>query len=153
MVKTIFKTAFGIYCALIFLITLPFIVCAYAIIFNVSSESRAPHIAHRLSQYWAKFLLFTFLIRLKVKNKEKIDPFQTYVFVSNHQSQLDIPIFALACNNTFRFLSKAELTKNKKQKSLGKNSISCFSFLLFISAQPIAAGKDSLKMEFIYFFE
>lgn len=40
-----------------------------------------------------------------------INPGKTYVFISNHKSILDIPLFALACNNTFRFLSKAELTR------------------------------------------
>jgi len=40
-----------------------------------------------------------------------IDPKRTYVFVSNHQSQLDIPSFACSNKNTFRFLAKAELTR------------------------------------------
>jgi len=31
--------------------------------------------------------------------------------VCNHRSQLDIPLFARACVNTFRFLSKIEVTK------------------------------------------
>lgn len=111
MIKNSVKMLFGIYCALVFVASLPVLVLAYAIIFNCFSKQKAPHIAHKLSQYWAKFLLLAFFIRLKVKNKEKIDPLKTYVFVCNHQSQLDIPVFALACTNTFRFLSKAELTK------------------------------------------
>lgn len=40
-----------------------------------------------------------------------IKPEQAYVFVCNHRSQLDIPLFARACVNTFRFLSKIEVTK------------------------------------------
>lgn len=42
---------------------------------------------------------------------EFIKPGQSYVFVCNHRSQLDIPLFARACVNTFRFLSKEEVTK------------------------------------------
>ena len=40
-----------------------------------------------------------------------IDPSQTYVFIANHQSFLDIPAYAIACNNSIRFLAKVELTK------------------------------------------
>ena len=50
-------------------------------------------------------------MRLKIEGKENIDSSATYVFVANHLSMLDIPTYALACNNTFRFLSKAELGK------------------------------------------
>jgi len=42
---------------------------------------------------------------------ELIKPGQPYVFVCNHRSQLDIPLFAIACRNTFRFLSKIEVIK------------------------------------------
>lgn len=31
--------------------------------------------------------------------------------MANHRSMLDIPLYALSCKNTFRFLAKAELTK------------------------------------------
>ena len=40
-----------------------------------------------------------------------IKPEQQYVFVCNHRSQLDIPLFAIACKNTLRFLSKIEVTR------------------------------------------
>lgn len=33
------------------------------------------------------------------------------MFVANHVSFLDIPLYARSCKNTFRFLSKAELAK------------------------------------------
>ena len=52
-----------------------------------------------------------FFIRAKIFNKELIDPNQTYVFVANHLSFVDIPCYALSCRNTFRFLSKAELAR------------------------------------------
>jgi 1-acyl-sn-glycerol-3-phosphate acyltransferase len=47
----------------------------------------------------------------RVRNRHVIDSGKTYVFVANHQSQLDIPLYAIACSNIFRFLAKAELTK------------------------------------------
>ena len=56
-------------------------------------------------------LFVFFFIRIKIKNKQFIDPEKTYVFVANHVSFLDILLYARSCKNTFRFLSKAELAK------------------------------------------
>lgn len=107
----VLRILFGIYALVIFLVSLLILVPAYLIVFNFWSKKRAPHAAHGISRVWALFLLTMFCIRFKVSGREKIDPKKTYVFISNHQSQLDIPAFARACSNTFRFLAKAELTK------------------------------------------
>ena len=90
-----------------FFITVP----CYFLIFNFCPKKKAPHIAHALSRLWAAFLFVVFFIRIKIKNKEFIDPNSTYVFVANHLTFLDIPLYARACKNTVRFLSKAELAK------------------------------------------
>ena len=50
-------------------------------------------------------------MRVEIKNRHLIDPNKTYVFIANHLSMLDIPLYARSCTNTFRFLAKAELTK------------------------------------------
>ncbi len=102
---------FSLYAFLVFLATLLIIVPGYFLIFNLCDKRKAPHVAHALSQVWAKTLLVLFFVRGKVKGKELIDQSQTYVFMANHRSMLDIPLFAVACKNTFRFLSKAELAK------------------------------------------
>src|SRR5579872_3251254 len=107
----LFRIFFGIYALLIFLCSLIVVIPAYFIVFNLWSKPRAPHVAHRISRAWAEFLFVAFFIKVKVEGKEKINPKRTYVFISNHQSQLDIPLFARACENTFRFLAKAELIK------------------------------------------
>ena len=93
------------------LVSLVLVIPAYALIFNFSSKEKGPHRAHALSRVWARFLFTGFFIRLHLKGKETIDPQGTYVFISNHRSLLDIPAYALACSNTFRFLSKAELAR------------------------------------------
>jgi 1-acyl-sn-glycerol-3-phosphate acyltransferase len=102
---------FGIIVLLLFACTMPIFFVLYVIIFNFLPKQQAPHAAHRLTRVWAYVTLAIMLIRCKVKGREKIDTKKVFVFVGNHQSQLDIPVFAAACSNTFRFLSKAELTK------------------------------------------
>lgn len=67
--------------------------------------------AHRISNNWAYILLGLLAIRVKVHNQDRLDPDQTYVFVSNHASQLDIPAWAIATQHFFKFLAKVELTK------------------------------------------
>lgn len=83
----------------------------YVIVFNFWNKERAPHVAHRLTRFWAYLLFIIFIARPKIKGKELIDKNETYVFVSNHRSQMDIPLCAASCKNTFRFLAKAELIK------------------------------------------
>ncbi len=106
-----FRNLFGIYALLIFPWTLIVVTILYAFIFTFFSKQKAPHIAHGLSRIWAKVLSILFIFPARIRNKHFIDPNKTYVFVANHQSQLDIPVYALGCKNTIRFLAKAELTK------------------------------------------
>lgn len=110
MIRTL-RVLFGIYALLLFPVTLVVMTLLYVIIFTCVPKKKAPHVAHRLSRVWARLLMVIFFLPTRIRNKQFIDPQKTYVFVANHQSQLDIPLYALACSNTFRFLAKAELTK------------------------------------------
>jgi 1-acyl-sn-glycerol-3-phosphate acyltransferase len=78
----------------------------------LNDKKHGPVIAHQyISRNWARTLFFFFGVRLKVKNKHLLDKKQTYVFVANHLSQLDIPADAIATDHSFKFLAKEELTK------------------------------------------
>jgi 1-acyl-sn-glycerol-3-phosphate acyltransferase len=98
------------WCLLVVFISLLIVTPLYLLIFSTQQHNRIQK-AHSVSKIWAKFLLTCFFIPVKVIGKELIDPNQTYVFVSNHQSQLDIPLVALATGNVFQFLAKEELIK------------------------------------------
>lgn len=104
-------TLLGIIAFIIFGISILIFFLIYYILFSFLPKQKAAVQAHKVSRIWARVLFTVFLIRFKVIGKEKIDPNKTYVFVANHQSQLDIPAYALSCKNTFRFLAKHELTK------------------------------------------
>lgn len=104
------RVLFGIYAVLIFAVTMILAGIFIVLVFNLAPK-KAPQLAHAGNRIWAQTLLVCFFIRAKVRNRYLIDPKKTYIFISNHQSQLDIPIFARSCSNTFRFLAKAELTK------------------------------------------
>jgi 1-acyl-sn-glycerol-3-phosphate acyltransferase len=105
------KTIFGFYAVLFVVLTLFIVIPCYLFIFSTFPAARAPHAGHKISRFWAELLFVGFFIRVKVKGKEYIDKNKEYVFICNHRSQLDIPLFARACKNTFRFLSKIEVTR------------------------------------------
>lgn len=107
----VLRFIYTLYCIIPFTISFLIFVPCYFLIFNFCSKKKAPHVAHSLSRFWAATLFVFFFIRIKIKNKEFIDPQKTYVFVANHVSFLDIPLYARSCKNTFSFLSKAELAK------------------------------------------
>jgi 1-acyl-sn-glycerol-3-phosphate acyltransferase len=106
------KSLFGIYAALMFALSLLVVTPLYILLFLIAPKKTAPHIAHRfISRNWAKLLFPVFFVLIKTRNRKHIDRKKVYVFVGNHRSQLDIPVYAVSCKNTIRFLAKEELTK------------------------------------------
>lgn len=108
--QRLFRFVFALYGLLVFSISLLLVFPGYYLIFSTMGK-KGPAIAHQFSRLWARVVFALLLIRVKVKGTEWIKPDQTYVFIGNHQSLLDIPLFAIACKNTIRFLAKEELTK------------------------------------------
>lgn len=104
-------TLFGLYAVIVVILSFFIVIPAYLVIFSFMSVNKAPFSAHKVSRFWAKLLFICFFIKIDIKGMEFIKPEQAYVFVCNHRSQLDIPLFARACVNTFRFLSKIEVTR------------------------------------------
>ena len=64
---------------------------------------------HAVARVWARTLLAASLIRVRVEGADKLDPNGTYVFVSNHQSLMDIPAILAALPHQFRFFAKKGL--------------------------------------------
>jgi len=64
---------------------------------------------HALARLWGKSLLAFSFIRLRVEGLEKLDPKASYVFVSNHESLMDIPAILARLPFEFRFFAKKSL--------------------------------------------
>lgn len=70
---------------------------------------RDGRLAHRLECLWGKVLAWLAGVRIEA-DLSALDPGETYVFMANHQSNLDIPIlFAALAGYNFRFLAKESL--------------------------------------------
>ncbi|MBT8196250.1 MAG: 1-acyl-sn-glycerol-3-phosphate acyltransferase [Bacteroidia bacterium] len=109
--KQVFLFIYRIYCAIAFGLIGLLAFVFYFLVINLSSKKNLSRNAHRVSQYWARTAMAFIFVKMKISNKNFIDPKRTYVFVANHQSLLDVPCWTMACQNTLKFLSKEEMMK------------------------------------------
>ncbi|MCH8276239.1 MAG: 1-acyl-sn-glycerol-3-phosphate acyltransferase, partial [Bacteroidetes bacterium] len=63
------------------------------------------------SIFWGRSMFLGVGIRVKYHRKVDLDPSRTYVFASNHQNALDIPIAAIAVPCPFGYVAKAALER------------------------------------------
>jgi len=66
-------------------------------------------IARSFELVWIRLFLLLAGVRVVVKGKEKLDPSRRYVFISNHQSHIDIPVILGGLRQHVSFLAKKEL--------------------------------------------
>jgi 1-acyl-sn-glycerol-3-phosphate acyltransferase len=66
-------------------------------------------IQHRVAQFWARVILRTIGVPVKVVGMEAIDTTRSHVYVVNHLSALDIPVLYDSLHFQFRILAKQEL--------------------------------------------
>lgn len=68
--------------------------------------------AYRINQFWTWLVLRLAGISLIVKGLENIDPRRHYIFIVNHQSNLDIPVLVQALPRfQLRWIAKKELLR------------------------------------------
>ena len=73
--------------------------------------TRTGNPVHIIARIWARGILFVSRIKVTVNGLTNIDPTQSYVYMSNHQSNFDIPVLLGCLPVQFRWLAKAELFK------------------------------------------
>ena len=77
------------------------------LVFTAAIISR--RFARKVGRSWNRAVLGFGGVRVNVVGKEKIDPQERYVFMSNHQSALDIPIIYAGIGEQICFIAKKEL--------------------------------------------
>jgi 1-acyl-sn-glycerol-3-phosphate acyltransferase len=73
--------------------------------------TRTGNPVHIVARMWARSIMFASRIKVTVNGLANIDPTQSYVYMSNHQSNFDIPVLLAYLPVQFRWLAKAELFK------------------------------------------
>jgi len=66
---------------------------------------------HKIERIWAKCILVASGVKVTVKGLHNIDPAGSYIYMSNHLSNFDIPVLLAYLPVQFRWLAKAELFK------------------------------------------
>jgi len=67
--------------------------------------------ARKVARSWNRRVLAFGGVKVKVVGREKLDKNERYVFISNHQSALDIPIIYIGISEKISFVAKKELFK------------------------------------------
>ncbi|MDI6687050.1 MAG: lysophospholipid acyltransferase family protein [Desulfobacterales bacterium] len=77
----------------------------------VSFTTKSSNMPNKVAAIWARFILAVSCIKVKVVGLSNIDPSRSYIYMSNHQGNFDIPILQACLPVQFRWLAKAELFK------------------------------------------
>lgn len=77
--------------------------------YAISRFSKNPNRQLNVARAWARSLLWITGVTVEVEGLEHIHPHGSYVFVSNHQSYMDIPAILPHIPVEFLFMAKAEL--------------------------------------------
>jgi 1-acyl-sn-glycerol-3-phosphate acyltransferase len=63
-----------------------------------------------IGRQWVRWIFWTCGVTVDVEGLENVDPRRSYVYMSNHQSVLDVGALALTIPTSWRFVAKRELT-------------------------------------------
>jgi len=97
--------------AFIFLYVFPATAVFGIIAIIVSFFCRTGNPVHIIARIWSKSILFVSGIKVDVEGLANIDPAKSYIYMSNHRSNFDIPVLLGCLPIQFRWLAKAELFK------------------------------------------
>ncbi len=111
----------------------------------ISFFTRTGNPVHKVARIWARGILFVSRIKVTVNGLANIDPTQSYVYMSNHQSNFDIPVLLAYLPVQFRWLAKAELFKipifGRAMRGAGYVKIDRFNQEAAFESLNEAAGK------------
>ncbi|MFC1817383.1 lysophospholipid acyltransferase family protein, partial [Thermodesulfobacteriota bacterium] len=72
----------------------------------IGKRGQAPH---KVARVWARSILAAAQVKVTVKGLSNLDLSRSYIYMSNHQSNFDIPVLLAYLTVQFRWLAKAEL--------------------------------------------
>ncbi len=109
--KSIIYVLYGLYQYIIvwpIMVVLTLFTAVFTIIFV---PFRNAEFVHKVQQFWSRSFYRLMFLPVTVEGLENIQPGQSYVFVSNHQSMFDVWLIYGWLPVIFKWLMKAELRK------------------------------------------
>jgi 1-acyl-sn-glycerol-3-phosphate acyltransferase len=101
---------YAIYAMILFVIIL-FLVTPFVIIFSLFGKIKGGNAVMKIAHGWADVWLFLIGIYHVRIVEQEMKEHQSYIFVSNHNSYMDIPQMLKAIRQPLRILGKAEMGK------------------------------------------
>lgn len=105
------RTIFFYPCLIISLILISSARIKIKILQNKDNKEEITRYIHKITSSWAKFALKLAGARIKITGIENIPKDRTVLFVSNHQSNFDIPLIISSIDVPKGFIAKKELEK------------------------------------------
>ncbi len=90
------------------LLSVTLVIGSFAMPFAIFRMRKAVHFLARL---WGRALAFCAGIKIVIKNKEKLYRGGPVIYLANHQSMFDIPVFYSMLDSEFRWMAKSSLFK------------------------------------------
>ena len=75
----------------------------------VTPFDRAGAMRHACARLWCRLIALTIGVRVRVLGEENLAPHETYVYMANHASLVDIPALFVGLPYQFRIMAKKEL--------------------------------------------
>ena len=92
------------------MVALPIIIMFPLLILSILKESWYPYF-FKLARIWARFILISMGFKSKIIREQQTIKDESYMFVANHTSMMDIMLMLVVTKNPFVFVGKAELAK------------------------------------------
>ncbi len=100
---------------------------------------------HKIARFWGRSILVASRIKVSVKGLSNIDLAGSYIYMSNHQSNFDIPVLLGHLTVQFRWLAKMELFKipifGRAMRKAGYISIDRYDRESAFKSLDVAANK------------
>ncbi|MBL8021420.1 MAG: 1-acyl-sn-glycerol-3-phosphate acyltransferase [Leptospirales bacterium] len=90
----------------VLLLTITFILALTTLPFGIFGMQKA---VHAIATFWGRTLAFLSGMRIEAVGVEKIYRDGPVIYLANHQSMFDIPVFYSVLNTEFRWMAKASL--------------------------------------------
>lgn len=108
--KKIIQTLYTVYAFILFTALL-LIIFPFVVLISFAGKIKGGNILYKICSCWADVWLFLIGIRTKRIYKAPHDKNRQYIFVANHISNMDVPMFVKVIRQPVRALGKFELSK------------------------------------------
>lgn len=120
--KTLLQVLYTIYAAILFVAIL-LIITPFVIVASFFGKIKGGNAIYKLCYWWATTWMLLIGIRIHIRHEAPHNRQQQYIFVSNHISYMDVPMFVATILQPIRVLGKAELAKIPVFGFLYKNTV------------------------------